>query len=137
MSKFKKMKERYNFFLNPHSDCVFSKCPKCEIPTRLKKLPLTIAIKKIRMMLNLNKTCRFCRNCELLIVKKNEVEEILFKIFGKKVSDKEYFILGTIEKSSYVDCAMLENNAFLDKVYLFKNQWNFEPNKLRWMWGKK
>ncbi|OIO24555.1 hypothetical protein AUJ13_02355 [Candidatus Micrarchaeota archaeon CG1_02_49_24] len=138
MGKSRKMKERYYFFLNPYPDCAFSKCPKCDHATKIKKLPLTIAIKKRKMILNLNKTCRFCQSCELLIARKKEIEQILSADFDKKISEKDYFIMGTTEKLAYIEGAILiGDDTFFDNVYLFKNVWNFAPNRPRWMWNGK
>jgi len=130
-----KMKERYNFFLNPYSDCAFSRCPKCENATKLKKLPLTIAIRK-EMILNLNKTCRFCPYCNLLIARKKEIEGILFEKFGEKLSEKEYFIMGTIEKSDYFEGVAMAGSHFFDRVFVFKNVWDFQSAKPMWVKDK-
>lgn len=132
MSKPGKLDERYNFFLNPYSDCAFSTCPKCGRKTKLKKLPLTIIIKKGECVLNLNKTCRFCENCDLLIARKKEVEELLRTGIGR-LSDKDYFIIGTIDKSTYADAALLEGDDFFDRIHVFKNQWNFELEPRGWV----
>ena len=40
--KFKKT--RHYFFLNPYEDCAFTKCPKCDQATKVRKFPLAIHI---------------------------------------------------------------------------------------------
>lgn len=51
---------KYYFFLNPYSDAAFTRCPKCEGKTKVKKIPLTIVMEKNKAILNLNKTCKYC-----------------------------------------------------------------------------
>jgi|GEM_PF-7009059 hypothetical protein len=43
-SKKKKYKEKYYFFPNPYEDCAFTKCPKCETKTKVRKFILLISI---------------------------------------------------------------------------------------------
>jgi len=132
VNKSVKLKKKYNFFLNTYTDCAFSKCPKCENSTKMKKLPLTIAIKK-EMILNLNKTCRFCPFCDLLIARKKEIEDILLEKFGEKFSEEDYFIMGTIEKSNFVEGVTTSNKHFFANVFIFKNVWNFELTRPGWV----
>ncbi len=68
--------DKYYFFLNPYNNRVFNKCPKCGNPTKKKKLPISIEMEEKKMFLNINKTCCFCAKCELLIVKKQEIEDM-------------------------------------------------------------
>lgn len=91
-------KEKYRFFLNPYIDCAFTKCPKCDGKTKVKKFPLVIFIEKIKFVLNLNKTCKYCPYCELIIAKKDELKPIA-DAYGVKVED--FFILGTIPREFY------------------------------------
>ena len=47
----------------------------------------------------LNNHCRFCKDCDLLIVNKNEVNEPASALHERAVSEKDYDIVGTVEKS--------------------------------------
>lgn len=134
--KVNEMKEKYYFFMNPYTDMAFCKCPKCGNATKIKKLPLTIAIEKKKIILNLNKTCRFCPYCELLIARKKEIEDILSEKFGKKITEKDYFIMGTTEKSDYIEGIVMRDENFFDRIYLFKDVWNFKITG-GWMMMKK
>lgn len=40
----KKIKTRHYFFLNPYEDCAFTRCPKCNNKTKIRKFPLVIHI---------------------------------------------------------------------------------------------
>ncbi len=75
--RFGKQPPRYTFFFNPYTDALFTRCPKCEGKTRQKKLPLVIHIDDWGMMV-LNKTCRHCPGCDLLVVH----DEVQFTFVG-------------------------------------------------------
>src|SRR5438093_9778286 len=51
---------RYAFILNPHADTKFTKCPRCEAKTNLRKLSLVIHVEGFGLVL-LGKTCRLAR----------------------------------------------------------------------------
>ncbi len=73
-------RNKYNFFLNTYVDAAFTKS-----------------------ILNLNKTCKYCPYCELIIARKCELDQIIGKFLGvDKVREKDYFVLGTQEKSAYL-----------------------------------
>jgi hypothetical protein len=69
-------KNRYYFFVNPYNDAAFSKCPKCEDPTKVRKFALAIHIEPQQLVF-INKKCRYCTNCELIIAKKSELESLM------------------------------------------------------------
>ena len=75
-----KLKKKHKFFLNPYSDCAFTKCPKCETKTKVRKFPLVIHIEPQQIFL-LNKQCKYCPNCDLIIVKKQEIESLMTASF--------------------------------------------------------
>ena len=59
MKRLGKGKPCFAFFLNPYPDQRFTRCPKCEGKTKLRKLPLLIHLQPINLMA-LNKSCRYC-----------------------------------------------------------------------------
>jgi uncharacterized protein with PIN domain len=65
----KNRKQQYRFFLNPYKDCAFTKCPRCDSKTRTRKFPLVIQIEPQQILL-LNKQCKYCTSCDLIIIKK-------------------------------------------------------------------
>ena len=98
-----KQPPRYAFFLNPYTDARFSKCPKCEGKTGQKKLPLVIHIDKGGMMV-LNKTCRFCPACDLLIAHKDEIEAqmaIHFQQTAPRIIGNDYLVVGTVDRTDW------------------------------------
>ena len=94
---------KYFFFLNPYDDCAFSKCPKCNNKTSVRKFVLMIFIKpKIPLMLN--KKCKFCAKCELVIARKSEVESFMSYSMEEaskpEVIGNHYDIVGTVDIKS-------------------------------------
>ena len=121
---------RYYLFLNPYTDAAFTKCPKCETNTKVRKYCLMIHIEP-RQLISLNKTCRFCPYCELIIVKKHELESHLHVICEEKLpelSGNEYFVFGTVDRSYWKKLQEEPEHpeTVLEKMHLFKDAWKFE-----------
>jgi hypothetical protein len=66
---------RYAFVLNPHADTKFTRCPRCETRTNLRKLSLVIHVGGFGLVI-LGTTCRLCLRCETLIAHKAELRQI-------------------------------------------------------------
>ena len=94
----------YNFFLNPYVDVRFtSSCPSCCGKTKQRKLPLAIHVSDWGMVI-LNKTCRFCPACELVIGHKDEIEDCLAQLFAEsapEVIGNGYLVVGTVERKDW------------------------------------
>ena len=67
---------RYAFILNPHADCGFTRCARCETRTNVRKLPLVIHVEGFGLVL-LGKTCRLCLRCDTLVAHKAELDTLL------------------------------------------------------------
>ncbi|MDI6737703.1 MAG: hypothetical protein QME12_04275 [Nanoarchaeota archaeon] len=90
-----KIKTKYAFLL---ANETYSKCPKCSHSVRQIKIPIAIKFNFGQMMF-LNKHCMYCKDCDLLIVNKNEINEPASSLHGRGITDKDYEVLGTVEKS--------------------------------------
>jgi tetratricopeptide (TPR) repeat protein len=91
---------RYRFFLNPYQDTRFTTCPQCRGKTRQRKLSLVIHADPMETLL-WDKLCRYCVNCDLLIVHQDQLEQQLVGYFTKqnpKIIGNDYLVLGTLEK---------------------------------------
>jgi len=91
----------YRFFLNPYQDARFTRCPQCDQKMHQRKLPLVIHIDPM-LLLSLNKTCRYCPHCDLLIAHQDDIEQLLTRIFTEHMPEfagNEYLVVGTTEKS--------------------------------------
>ncbi len=94
---------RYEFFLNPYVDARFTACPREHGPMRQRKLPLVIHIDDWGLLV-LNKTCRFCPTCELVVLHQDELEDLLAQAFDKlapQVIGNKYFVVGTLDRNDW------------------------------------
>jgi hypothetical protein len=94
---------RYRFILNPYEDQRFTSCPRCRGKTRQRKVPLVIHVDP-RDPVVLNKTCRYCLNCDLLIAHQDELEAELYLVFAKhkpEVIGNDYLVIGTLDRADW------------------------------------
>lgn len=95
---------RYSFVLNPHVHERFTKCPRCDAPTRIRKLPLVLHVQHPggpRLVL-LNKTCRLCVLCETLIVGRAELEGVIIAAgLSATLKPPDYVVLGTMDRRTW------------------------------------
>ena len=132
----KQHKTRHRFFLNPYPDMAFTKCPKCERKTKQRKLPLVIHIEPDQILV-LNKTCRYCPECDLVIVRKSELEAMMATTFETRRPDvvgNEYLVVGTLDRPDWREGSksQLPPAQLLDRAYLFENEWRFEIEPGGW-----
>ena len=98
-----KLPRRYTFILNPYVDARFTRCPGCDQPTKVRKLPLFIHVDPLNPIV-LGKTCRYCPNCDLLIVHQDELEAQLAALFEERdpsLVGNDYLVLGTVERQAW------------------------------------
>ena len=122
---------RHYFFLNPYKDAAFTKCPKCENRTMVRKFPLVIHIEPAQMFI-LNKTCRYCARCDLIIARKSKVEALMAASLEDKypeIAGNEYLVIGTLEKHDWRarDKTSKDPQETIKRMHVFKDVWNFEP----------
>lgn len=87
---------RYSFVLNPHIDQRFTRCPRCESRTRVRKIPLVIHLDSVGLV-TVRKTCRLCVVCEMLIAHQAELELLIDRFSDRGAVKREYVVLGTVE----------------------------------------
>src|SRR6266487_1892497 len=69
--------------------------------TRPRKLPLVIHIDP-RQLIALNKTCRYCAHCDLLIAHRDQLESTLAASLSRvAVGSQEYLVLGTMDRAAW------------------------------------
>jgi len=93
----------YRFFLNPYQDMRFTRCPQCDSKTLQRKLPLVIHVEPMEM-LSLNKTCRYCPHCDLLILHQDDLEHLLASFFAEhkpEVIGNDYLVIGTEDRTAW------------------------------------
>jgi hypothetical protein len=131
-----KLPPRYRFFLNPYTEYRFSSCPRCHAKMHQRKLPLVIHIDPLHLIA-LNKTCRYCPGCEVLIVHQNELESILAAMFAERWPHdlgNAYLVLGTMERADWKEGMRVEPSpadAFA-RMHDFREHLNFVVQPANW-----
>lgn len=90
-----------------------------------------------RYFFSLNKTCRYCPSCDLIIAKKAELEQLLCAICEKNlphIIGNTYTVFGTMDRKDW-RCGL--NQPFnpkegMDRAYVFKGVLDFEPAHYGW-----
>ncbi|MBV8883563.1 MAG: hypothetical protein JO235_06120 [Chroococcidiopsidaceae cyanobacterium CP_BM_RX_35] len=134
--KEEKLKKRHKFFLNPYEDSAFTKCPKCEAKTKIRKIPLVIHIEQQQLFL-LNKQCRYCANCDLIITKQQEIESLLAVSFSQSHSQfigNDYSVIGTLDRQDWKEGnkGTLSPQKIMERIYGFQDVWDFEVIPAGW-----
>ena len=132
-----KLPPQYRFFLNPYEDMRFTRCPQCEGKTKLRKLPLVIHIDPMQP-LALNKTCRYCPYCDLLIAHQDELEGLLAAIFSTRnpeIIGNDYLVIGTMDRPDWKRGTQnqLPVKDMLEVLHDFKEVVKFEVVRGGWM----
>jgi hypothetical protein len=98
-----KLPPQYTFVLNPYAEYRFTRCPGCEQKMKQRKLPLFIHVDPQNPVI-LNKTCRYCPGCDLLLVHQDELETLLAALFSThdpSLIGNDYMVLGTLERDAW------------------------------------
>ena len=130
VTQFGKQSPQYRFFLNPYEDMRFTKCPQCDNKMHQRKLPLLIHIDPT-YLLSLNKTCRYCPHCDLLIAHQNDVEHFLASYFMQQkpeVVGNDYLVVGTLDKTTWIRGTQqqMSMHETLDALHDFKEVVTFK-----------
>ena len=130
VTQFGKQSPQYRFFLNPYEDMRFTKCPQCDNKMHQRKLPLLIHIDPT-YLLSLNKTCRYCPHCDLLIAHQNDVEHFLASYFMQQkpeVVGNDYLVVGTLDKTMWMRGTQqqMSMHETLDALHDFKEVVTFK-----------
>lgn len=91
------------FWLNTYRKMAFTRCPKCESKTKVRKKRLAIDVLNKALLLA-NVTNKYCQECDLVIINKDKTENILSQLtyFDKRsIRSDDYFIFGTIGRTNY------------------------------------
>jgi hypothetical protein len=94
---------QYRFVLNPYVDARFTTCPDCNRKMGQRKLPLVIHVEPMNPVA-LNKTCRYCKHCDLLIAHRDEIEALLSQLFPDRPGPwrpNDYLVLGTMDRAAW------------------------------------
>ena len=136
MVSIKTNKTRHYFFLNPYKDCAFTKCPKCNNKTKVRKFPLVIHVEPNQLLV-LNKNCKYCTNCDLIIVKQSKIETLMsceFEKVNPSVVGNKYLIFGIFSRSDWQKYSktLTDPTKAIDQVYVFEDVLTFEVVRGGW-----
>jgi hypothetical protein len=128
---------QHNFFLNPYQDARFTRCPKCDRPTKLRKKLLLISIEKTQPV-SLNKTCRYCPTCDILIAHKDELDALMETLCWQQLphlTGNDYFVLGTLERNAMTkgQQSISSMDDLLKALHDFKQYVEYEPARYMWV----
>jgi hypothetical protein len=132
----KSERRRHYFFLNPYEDAAFTKCPKCENNTKIRKFPLVIYIDPQELLL-LNKKCRYCVKCDLIIAKKSELESFMVACFEQskpQIIGNDYLVMGVAERKDWLEGkkGKMPQGETIERILVFKDVLDFEPVHAGW-----
>lgn len=130
------MKKQHRFFLSPYANNAFTRCPKCGAKTKLRKFPLVIHIEPRQLFL-LNKQCKFCLSCDLIIAKKNEVESLMADRIGNEMPEllgNDYLAIGTLDRKDWIEGHKggVTPQDLVHRMYVFEDVWNIEMAPAGW-----
>ena len=132
----KSERRRHYFFLNPYEDAAFTKCPKCDDKTKIRKFPLVIHINPQQLLL-LNKKCRYCVKCDLIIVKKSELESLMVSSFEEskpEIIGNDYLVMGVAERKDWLESkkGKMPQGETIERMLVFKDILNFKLVRAGW-----
>lgn len=132
---------KYKFYLNSYDFYKWSRCLECDGKTKLRKFCLVIHYeekkKNFMQLISLNKSCKFCPYCELIIGQKSELDELLDQIItflNLKFNPKNYIVFGTMEKKDWKKSQdeSLSQKEAIKLVHRFKDILEFEIRPGGW-----
>ncbi|MEM1326531.1 MAG: hypothetical protein AAGI23_11280 [Bacteroidota bacterium] len=132
---------KYKFYLNPHDEYKWTKCPNCDRKTKVRKHCLIIAYgqqgKSLEKIFSLNKTCKFCIKCELIIAQQSEIEDITAQMvaqFGLRFNPKDYTVVGTMDRQDWKKGMKdpTSSTANQSSIIFFEDIWAFEIQPGGW-----
>jgi hypothetical protein len=88
-------------------------------------------------LFSMNKTCRFCPDCQMIIAKKTEVDEWMGNVMNqlkRRFDPANYFIFGTMDRNDWKagKTSPPKPAEILDKVLQFKDVVSYEVRPAGW-----
>ncbi|HEX8682905.1 MAG TPA: hypothetical protein VF707_11360, partial [Ardenticatenaceae bacterium] len=85
----------------------------------------------------LNKTCRYCPDCDLLIVHQDEIEHLLATLFASHSPEdigNDYLVVGTLDRSKWRQGVKepLQSPDTIENLHDFKETWEVEVDPGGW-----
>jgi hypothetical protein len=99
----KNYKTAHYFLLSPYQRFAFTRCPKCDGQTRVRRFPLVVHVEP-QLTASVNKNCRYCPFCDLIVVRQHELEAQLVvaaEMRDPSVIGNPYLVIGTLSREDY------------------------------------
>jgi len=112
------LEPKYGFIINPYLDYRASSCPFCGRKTGQRKLPLLVNVNKLDFVI-LNYTCRYCKDCDVLIAHKHEIEHLLTVLFQQRDPEligSDYLVFGTMDKETWREGSKHETTKTIKEI---------------------
>lgn len=137
---FGELEPRYRFFLNKFRDARWTSCPECERKMGQRKCPLVIGVGSGESAVGifcLNFTCRYCKNCDLLITHQDKLEPHIqryLEMMGVFGDPTDFFVLGTMDRADW-RAGVTDPRAFKDIRGLTHDFCDYVAYEMRYGWG--
>jgi hypothetical protein len=103
----------------------------------VRKFPLVIHVEPLNPVA-LNKSCRYCPRCDLIIAHQDEIETQLTILFSERdpsIVGNEYLVMGTLDRAIWRQSRKepMPIGELLDQLYVFAQVLQFEPEHYGWV----
>ncbi len=124
---------RHYFWINPYIDQAFTRCPKCDNKTKVKKIPLVIDADK-KALINLNMETKYCSYCDLIIAKKENIKNLDSAVLKQEISADNCFVFGTLDNQVFRKIKTKETfpAELFDIMHPFKDTLHFTVQPAGW-----
>ena len=143
MEKDKKMVEpeqRHNFFLSPYPGQAWTRCPQCTEKTKQRIFPVVVSVESGPTGV-IRQKCKFCPECDLLIIQQTVLEGFLAKQFHDshpEIMGNDYLALGTLDNKDWnaQQKGKITPAEVLSRIRLFKKHLQFDTPQYGWVLKK-
>lgn len=92
---------------------------------------------KPQQLFLLNKQCKYCANCDLIIAKKQEIESLMafgFNSTNPQIVGNDYLVMGTIDRKDWQanNQDSVPPSEIIKGMFIFQDEWNFEVIPAGW-----
>ena len=82
-------------------------------------------------MLLLNKQCKYCPSCDLIIVKEEGLKQLMVASIDQvrpEITGNDYLVMGTVERKDWRESnkKQIEPIEIIKRMYVFKDVWNLK-----------
>jgi len=128
--------KRHTFILNPYKSERFTRCPKCDGKTKIRKRPFVVHVDPQELTI-FNLTSPYCPACDLVILHQDKLETMLAAGFEQanrpEVIGNDYLVLGTVDRNFWQRRRGKASGAeLIENLYMFKEVRTVEPANYGW-----